>query len=125
MTDIPNSLQCSYCVRSKLHGGECNQKIYSNEKSCLIFNLDKKGCIRNKDFQISIPLFYEIPLLNVWNDDFQIDGIDTEIKIKHIYGLSWDKTNRFLIIHCNIDYYVNEFLYNYKDNNFKFLKVIK
>lgn len=110
MKEVPNRIKCAYCIRHYSHGGECNgQQSTSDEKGCLIFRADEKGCIRNGDFKISVPMYYEFPPLNTWCKDWEINGIDTEIRIKTIQGLNWDKTKGYLIVHCNCDYYINEY----------------
>ncbi|MDQ0150582.1 hypothetical protein ACFO6R_12645 [Eubacterium multiforme] len=126
MDNVPNRLECAYCIRHYRHGGECNGKTNNlDEKGCLVFKLDKKGCIRNKDFVLKIPLFYEVPLLNTWNNDWKVNGEDTEIRITKIYGLTWDKEKGYIKLHCNCDYYINEFSNTHKDNKKPILKIIK
>ena len=127
MKEIPNRLQCAYCIRNRTHGGECtSQKSPYDEKGCLVFKVDEKGCIRNGDLKIPIPLYHEIPVLNTWCDDFQYNDIDTSIKIKRIYNLAWDTKKGVLIIHCDCEYRINEYHDNYVENNKKpSFKVIK
>lgn len=111
MKHVPNWLECSYCIRSHMHGGECNCKV--NNQGCMIFKPDARGCIRNKDFKIAFSIYQEIPLLNVWQDGWTVNDIPTEIKIVHIYGLTWNKTDSCLIVHCNCNYFVNEYSNDY------------
>lgn len=99
-------VQCAYCIRNMQHGGECNGK--QDFKSCTLFKQDPRGCIRNRDTILEVPLFFEFTPLNVWSNDWELNGHDTEVKIKRIYGLNWDKRGK-LIVYCNIDYYVNDF----------------
>lgn len=99
-------VQCAYCIRNRQHGGECNGK--QDLKSCTLFKQDSRGCIRNTDTRLEIPLFFQITPLNVWSNDWEIKGHDTEVKINRIYGLDWDKTKGLLRLHCNIDYYIND-----------------
>lgn len=125
MDNIPNRLECSYCIRHYTHGGECQGKKNSNdEKGCLIFKVDEKGCIRNDDFKLPILLYREIPFINKWDDGWQINGVSTEIRINKIYGLTWNTKTGNLIVHCNCDYYINEFHENYTETK-PTLKIIK
>lgn len=126
MGNIPNRLECSYCIRHYKHGGECEGKksIY-DETGCLIFKLDSRGCIRNKDVKLQIPLYREIPIINCWNSEWEINGSNTEIRIKEIYGLSWEKEKGYLNIHCNCDYFINEYDNNYRLEKKTVLKIIK
>lgn len=125
--DIPNRLQCAYCIRNRSHGGECYaQKTINDEKGCLVFKPDPKGCIRDSDFKISVPLYYEFKPLNTWWDDWEVNGVDTEIRINRITGLTWDTKQGNLIIYCNCDYYVNEYQDDYvKPGEKPNLKIVK
>ena len=129
MDKIPNRLECAYCIRHVRHGGECAGKEYNNDtEGCLIFKFDEMGCIKNRDFKLQIALYKEIPYVDMWDDGWQINGIDTKIKIKKIYGITWDNKSGYLILFCNLDYYVNEFSdeYKNKDKDKKpVLKIIK
>jgi hypothetical protein len=127
MIDIPGPLQCSYCIRNYTHGGECrNPYVKSSEGGCLAFKLDSKGCIRENDFRIEFPLYYEIPPLNAWVNDWTINGADTEICITQIHGIKWDTKKGFLILHCRCKYYINEYDEGYKEPDKKSnLKLIK
>ena len=125
MKEIPNQLQCAYCIRNKRYGGEC---IVKNNPiaGCLIFRADERGCIRNADFKLPFPLYHEIPPLKTWSDDWQIGGIDTEVKINWINHLDWDTKRGILIVYCNCDYFVNEYHDDYKTPKEKpNLKIIK
>ena len=116
MKEIPNRLQCAYCIRNKTHGGECtSQNSTYDEKSCLVFKPNPKGCIRSGDGRIPFPLYKEIPLLNTWQTGWQFNEIDTEIRIAYIKGLSWDTKKGNLIIYCRYDYYVNEYHDDYEE----------
>lgn len=127
MKDVPNKLQCAYCLRSHAHGGECNkQRSQYDESGCLVFKPDERGCIRNTDLKIELPLYHDFPLLNTWCDYWKYKGVDTEIKINRIYGFKWDKQRGTLIVHCNCDYFENEYHENYVEIQEKpKLKVIK
>lgn len=127
MKEVPNKLHCAYCIRNRTHGGECtSQRSHYDEQGCLIFKADEKGCIRNADFKIPIPLYGEIPLIDVWNNNYEIGGVDTEIRIRRIHGLSWNNKRGLLYVHCNCDYYINEFHDNYVERKERpDLKVIK
>lgn len=127
MKSVPNRLQCAYCIRNRTHGGECNaERSPHDESGCLIFKADEKGCIRNKDLKIPIPLYGEIPAIDRWNDNYTIYGVETEIRIRRIHSLSWDKQSGYLYIHCNCDYFVNEYHENYIEPKDKtILKIIK
>lgn len=123
MKEVPQKLQCSYCLRNRHKGGECNE-LSSN--GCLFFKMDERGCIRNHDYTIKLPLYHEFPLLNTWCDFWQIGGVDSEVRVKKIYGIDWDSKTAELIIKCNIDYFINEYHNNYKEPNIKpKLKIIK
>lgn len=100
-------VQCAYCIRNRQHGGECNGK--QDLKSCTLFKQDPRGCIRNENISIKIPVLHTIPPLKFWWKGWEINGIDTEIKLNHILGLGWDKDNVNLVIYANIDYYINDF----------------
>ena len=114
MKDIPARLQCGYCERNFRHGGECQRpSIQGSEGGCLAFRLDPKGCIRQKDFILSFPLFYDIPLLKMWDDNWTINGMSTEMCIERIYGIKWDTKKGQLILYCECKYYINEFRDNY------------
>ena len=114
MKEIPNRLQCSYCIRNRTHGGECSsQRSSYDEKGCLVFKVDEKGCIRNGDLKIPIPLYHDVPVLNIWCDDWQYKGVETEIRINRINCLRWNTKQGTLIIYCNCDYYVNEYHEDY------------
>ncbi|WP_459482088.1 hypothetical protein [Clostridium saccharoperbutylacetonicum] len=125
--DLPNRLECAYCKRNYRHGGECQGKdINRNETGCLYFNMDSKGCIRNKDLNIPLKLYEDFPPLGKWEDRWTYYDNETEIRINKIYGLQWDKTKGKLYIYANCDYYVNEFSKGYKEWDSKpNLKVIK
>ena len=127
MKKVPNRLECAYCIRHYTHGGECEGKKNINDESgCLIFKADERGCIRNRDFKVPVPLYGEFPVLNSWCDNYQINEVDTELRIKRIYGLNWDTRRGMLIVYCNCDYFINEFHDNYVEpKNKTILKVIK
>jgi hypothetical protein len=127
MKEIPNKLQCAYCIRNRTHGGECTtQKPVCDEKGCLIFKPDERGCIRNTDLKIKIPLYHDFPLLNTWCDYWTIRGVDTEVKVNRIYGISWDNKKGNLVVHCNCDYFINEYHDDYKESDDKsILKIVK
>lgn len=127
MKEVPNRLQCAYCTRIFSKGGECQGKKSTNDiEGCLVFKADEKGCIRNDDLRLPIPLYGEIPMLNVWNDNYTLRGVETEIRIKRIHGLSWNTKRGLLYVHCNCDYYENEYSKNYEEPKDKTkLKVIK
>jgi len=88
--------------------------------------MDTKGCIREKDFRLEFPLYYDIPPLNVWDDNWTINGMDTEICITRIHGIKWDARKGFLILYCQCRYYVNEYHKEFKEPEKKaILKLIK
>lgn len=125
MENIPARLQCAYCIRNESHGGECRRQKY-DDIGCLAFKLDPKGCIRNGNFKIEIPLYYKFPPLRAWCDDWQINGVDTQIRINWINGLDWDTKKGYLIIYCDLDYYINEYHEDYVEPEKKpKLKIIK
>jgi hypothetical protein len=115
MKTIPNKLHCAYCIRNQTHGGECiTQRSAYDETGCLIFEPDERGCIRNNDLKITVPLYHDPPLLNTWCDDWEYHGVPTSIRIKRIHGLKWDTKKGCLIVDCNCDYFVNEFHDDFK-----------
>lgn len=120
MSEIPNKLQCAYCKRSRIHGGECSGKRnMQEESSCLIFLEDEKGCIRNKDLKIPIKLYEEVPPIMQWDDRWTLYDNDTSIRIRDIRGITWGVKEGYLYIHANCDYYVHEFKEGYKENQSK------
>lgn len=122
MREIPSKLQCAYCRRNHSHGGECN----ANSNGCLFFETDKRGCIRNSNSKVPVDIYGTIPFINEWCKDYTVGGIDTEICIRRIYGISWDKRAGLLYVHCNFDYYINEFHEEYEEPSKKpNLKIIK
>lgn len=127
MKEIPNRLQCAYCIRNRTHGGECNAKEYTtDEKGCLVFRLDPRGCIRNHEGKLPFPLYSDIPLLNIWQIGWQYNGISTEIRITYIKGLSWDTKSGNLYVHCKYDYFVNEYHDDYVEPREKtYLRLVK
>jgi hypothetical protein len=127
MKDIPQQLECSYCIRNRTHGGECgSEKSYYDPNTCLIFKADERGCIRNKDSGLYFPLYHDIPLLNTWCNDWQINGVDTSIRINRIQGLKWDSKKGNLVVLCNFDYFINEYHEDYKEPRGKsILKIVK
>lgn len=127
MKEIPNKLQCAYCIRNRIKGGECRaERSPYDESGCMIFKVDEKGCIRNKDLTIPVALYDEIPLLNVWTKGYTYNEVSTEIRIRRIEGLRWDKQSGYLYIYGNCDYYVNEYHDDYKTPKEKpNLKIIK
>jgi hypothetical protein len=125
MKEIPSRLQCAYCLRNHTHGGECYHQKFS-DTGCLAFSLDEKGCIREQDIKITVPLYRDIPQINVWNDGWEMNGVETKVKISRIQNLNWDIKKGNLIIYCNCIYYVNEFHESYKDGDNKpKLRIIK
>jgi len=110
MDSIPGRLQCAYCQRNDSHGGECTKPMNKpSDGGCLVFLLDQKGCIRNTDMDISVPLYYKVFPLKTWWDEWTINGADTKIRINRINGIGWDSKKGHLLIYCNCDYYVNEY----------------
>jgi hypothetical protein len=125
MKEIPARLQCAYCLRNQRHGGECRRDKF-DDIGCLAFQSDPKGCIRNNDLRIEVPLYYDIPPLKTWWPDWELRGVDTEIRVNWIRGISWNARKGSLILHCDCDYYVNEFGEDYKDPKSKpVLKIVK
>jgi len=126
LKEVPNKLQCAYCVRNYTHGGECETRIRIDEVGCLAFKPDIRGCIRSSEGKIPFSLYAEIPLLNMWQDGWEYNGVSTEIRIISINGLSWDTRKGILYVHCWYEYYLNEFLKDYKEPKEKpKLKLIK
>ena len=113
MEKIPNHLECAYCIRSHMHGGECQKPRY-DERGCLAFKPDPKGCIRRDDVKIEVPIYFDFRPLGTWDDSWAMNGVDTKIKIDRILGISWNKTKGTLIVHCRCEYYVNEYHEDYK-----------
>lgn len=127
MKEVPNKLHCAYCIRNRSHGGECTaERSHNDEQGCLIFKADARGCIRNKDLKIPVALYSEIPMLDRWYDNYTLHDVETELRIRRIHHLSWDKQSGYLYIHCNCDYFVNEYHENYTEPKEKpDLKIIK
>lgn len=127
MKEVPNRLQCSYCIRNQSHGGECRgQDSPSDIKGCLVFEIDPRGCIRNSDFKIAIAIYQEFPLLNTWDSRWQVHDVDSEVRVRKIYGITWNTKAGKLIVHCNCDYFVNEYHDDYAGTEEKtVLKIIK
>lgn len=125
--DLPNRLECSYCKRNREHGGECLTKNTNRmDTGCLYFTMDERGCIRSQDSSISFVLYQEIPPLNMWDTGWSLYGNETEIRIRKIYGLSWNERKGIIKVKCNIDYFINEFSEDYrKEKNKPDLKIIK
>ena len=122
---IPNYLECAYCLRNRSHGGECVVDKYNNT-GCLAFKPDPRGCIREIDLKIPIPLYHDIPPLEEWCDYWTVNERDTEIRIKKIRALKWDAKSGYLIIHCSCQYYINEYAQDYQEPKSKpKLKLIK
>lgn len=111
MKDIPSHLQCAYCERNRDRGGECN----GEEKGCLFFKADKRGCIRNANLELPVRVYDEAPLINKWYDGYELFGVDTEIRVRRIFGFKWDERKGFMYIYCDCDYFVNEFHEDYKE----------
>lgn len=105
MSKIPNNLECAYCIRNYTHGGECQE----HKNGCLAFKMDPRGCIRRKDIRLKFPLYHDIPFLNTWDNNWMINNLDSEIKITRIHGISWDSKKGNVIVHCNIEYFINEY----------------
>lgn len=127
MKEIPTRLQCAYCLRNHQHGGECYSQKF-NDTGCLAFSLDPKGCIRETDLKITVPLYREIPVINTWSDGWEIHGVETEVNITTIRNLKWDTKRGNLIIYCRCAYYINEYHENYiskDDDNKPKLRIVK
>jgi hypothetical protein len=125
MPEMPSRLQCAFCQRNHRHGGECYRDKF-DDTGCLAFLPDPKGCIRNGDARLHIPLYYKFPPLSTWCSDWTMNGVDTEISIRHIKGLDWDVKKGYLIVYCNYDYYINEYHEDYQSpKNKPVLKVVK
>ena len=118
MPEVPTRLQCAYCQRNQEHGGECRRNKF-DDTGCLIFQFDTRGCIRHDDGNIRFPLYREIPLIGMWDDGWEINGVDTEIRIEYIKGLSWDAKKGQLIVKCRYQYFVNEYHEKYKQKTDK------
>jgi len=111
--DIPTRLQCYYCIRNYTHGGECT-KPKRDDTGCLVFKADPRGCIRQEDIGLRIPLFYKLPPVGAWDKGWTMGGVDTEVRISRIYGIDWDQKKGKLILHCRCEHYVNEYHEDYK-----------
>lgn len=127
MKQIPIRLECAYCLRNSSHGGECSGKpSHNDEKGCLVFKVDTRGCIRSGCFSIGFPLYYEFLPLKTWWKNWQINNVETEIKINKIHGLNWDTKKGELIVHCDLEYFVNEYHEEYiepvKKSHLKLIK---
>lgn len=109
MKHVPNKLECAYCKRNSSHGGECYDNKICSDSGCMLYKPDERGCINNKDFNISFGLYHEVPLLNTWTDGWTFRGVETEIRINRIQGLTWDTKGGYLEVHCNCDIFINEY----------------
>ena len=113
MKEIPGRLQCAYCERNYRHGGECHRpSVKESEGGCLAFKADPKGCIREADLRLAYPLYYDIPPLNTWDDNWTINDRETAVAITRVKGIKWDKRQGQLILYCECRYYVNDFSEN-------------
>lgn len=112
MEKIPAMLECSYCLRSRSHGGECRSDG-DRRNGCLAFKLDPRGCIRSGNFKIPFKLYGEIPPLKTWCKGWLINEVSTEIKITNIYALKWDTKKGYLNIYCEVYYFINEYHEDY------------
>lgn len=122
MKNVPNRLECAYCTRNRNKGGECSTRTYSTKEysdlqGCLAFKADKRGCIRTKDFRVLIPMYQEFPFVDSWTTDFLVDDNSNPVKINKIYGITWDSRGGNIAVHCNCDFFVNEYANDYKDEN--------
>lgn len=116
MKEIPARLQCSYCIRHRDHGGECliPQNIsQSGGGGCLGYKQDPLGCIRHKTTKLPFPLYFKIPLVGQWSDVWEINGLDTKVRMTRIRGVEWESNKGRLLIFCDIDYYINEYSPDY------------
>lgn len=125
MSDIPARLECSYCIRHQSHGGECYMNISSKGGGCLAFKQDPKGCIRNTTKRLKFPLYRTIPRINEWESNWQVNGVDSAIRIKKIRGIDWDVKQGMIEIIVDIDYYVNEYSEDYKTYSKPDLKIVE
>lgn len=128
MKEIPIMLECAYCIRNLRHGGECGGKMNPPAQGCLAFKLDPRGCIRSMSATLQVPIYYEFPLVGVWNNEFNLGDRETELKITHIRGIRWDKRKGYLGVICEIEYYVNDFSEDYAeptDEKKPILKLVK
>lgn len=125
MKEILSRLQCAYCLRNHTHGGECYHQKF-NDTGCLAFIADEKGCIREEDINIIVPLYRDIPQINVWNDGWEMNGVETKVIISRVQSLKWDTKKGSLIICCRCNYYINEYHENFKAGNEKpKLRIVK
>ena len=123
--EIPNQLECAYCIRNYTHGGECGKPKF-DERGCIVFKLDPRGCIRTGDFRMQIPIYFKFPPLGTWCDYWTLHGVETEIKVLKIRAIDWNKEKGCLVVHCTCDYYVNEYHDDYIEPNKKpVLKLIQ
>ena len=113
MKDIPNRLECAYCIRNYTHGGECQKPKYS-DTGCLAFKADPKGCIRRGDLRFEVPIYFNFPPRGVWDKSWAMNGVDTDIRINRIESIGWNKKKGTVIVYCDCEYYVNEYHENYK-----------
>ncbi|MEA5083263.1 MAG: hypothetical protein VB018_03820 [Lachnospiraceae bacterium] len=127
MKPIPNVLECHYCERNRTHGGPCYGKQGSIEKGCLGFKADERGCIRNETTRLHIPLYVSFPTIGVWCDEFTRNGKDFDMRIVKILNIQWDTKKGNIMVTCDIDYFVNDFADDYKEEKSPkvVLKVIK
>lgn len=124
MKDIPAHLECAYCERNYNVGGECR----SNErlKGCLAFKLNPLGCIKNMQTCLGVPLYYDVPAIGIWNEEWTINGLATKFKINEYLGIKWNSKKGLLRLFVRISYFENEFAEDFlKKNVAPELKLIK
>lgn len=122
MAQIPSNLEYSYCIRHRDHGGECkipHNIIASGGGGCLGFKQDPKGCIRHKTVWLKFPLYFDLPTVGLWCDDFMVGGLDSSIRINRIRNVKWETQKGRLMILSDIDFYVNEFSKQFKEKESK------
>jgi len=122
---IPDNLECAYCKRNPDRGGECRREKFNQIIGCLAFDYDQRGCIRSGDMTLPIPIYQEIEAIGMWWTGWEYKGIETEIRVRKIFGFKWDVKAGLLFIKCGCDYFVNEYDMGYQKETKPKLTVLK
>lgn len=124
MKDIPAHLECAYCERNRNVGGECKSSERLN--GCLAFKMNPLGCIKSTTTRMVLPLFYEVPKVGIWTDEFTWRDKDTKLKIDRILNIGWDSKKGLIEIDVEIKYFENDFADDYQEPSKQHkLKLIK
>jgi len=103
--EIPTRLQCAYCERNDINGGECKAP-YKTDGACLAFKRHKYGALRRKKIKMTLPIGHNVTI-NEWVDDYECKGHDTMVRVKRIYHVGF--TGKRMILVADVDFYVNDY----------------